>query len=356
MTLGVGAPARALRAFGLLLRRRDLAGAALLIVLCGVALLNTGCMWLEDRLVPGLETLPLDRVIFILGHHRSGTTNLHKMLASHPNLRCGTMADALFPSLFLKRLFRTRPALWIRRSLDRTAAQRYDSANHAVGLEEELEEHLWLLHRLRSEAFLLMFPSLVAGAPERMADVVQVTDADFHFVTRCLRRMLYDDPHATYVARPLLFTMHVQALLRHVPGARVVLCVREPQAAIRSHGAMTQAQLRSAPDDPRLSAWVEGFYRSASVRQYQAMLELLSDPTRRGQVLAVDFDALHCDPAGVVKALVEALGLPPAELVPVRSEKHSGEAPQLIARERIDRDLGEVYRQLLTCLPQASHA
>ncbi len=355
-TLGNGFGVRTLRVLRLLLTRRDLGGAALLVVLVGVALVNRVLMWLEDRLVPGLATVPLDRIVFLLGHHRSGTTNLHKALRQHPDARCGTMYDVLFPSLVLKRLFGTRPAHWLRRRLDRSAASRYDSANHAVGLDEEIEEHLWLLHRLRSEAFLVMFPSLLEE-PGLMADFVEVTDEDFHFVSRCLRRMLYDtDGEATYVARPLLFTMHVRALLRHFPGARIVLCVREPAAAIRSHGAMTQAQLRCPVDDPRLAAWSEGFYRLASVTQYQAMLELLNDPTARGQVFPVSFDDLQRDTPTVLRRLLQALGLPVVDLPAVRSETHAaGAAPELIARARIEADLSRVYAQIAPYLSGGLH-
>ncbi len=357
-TLGRSAVGRALCSFRLLAGQRDAGGVLLLIAVCGVAALNAALMWLEDRLVPGLTTQPLDRVIFILGHHRSGTTNLHKALRPHPSLRCGTLYDALFPSLYLKRLFRTRPARWVSHSLNRNAAARYDSANHPVGLDEELEEHLWLLHRLRSEAFLLMFPSLLLAEPGLMPDAVDITDDDLRFVARCLRRVLHDekDPTTTYVARPLLFTMHVEALLRQFPAARVVLCVREPAAAICSQGAMSQAQLRCAVDDPRLVAWAEGFYQAASTRQYAAMLHLIEDPAHTGRVVMVRFDDLQRDTPGVLRRLLAALHLPEMELPAVRAERHAGAAPlELIARERIEADLGETYRRLLERMPGTIH-
>lgn len=357
-TLGRSTWTRALRCGRLLLGQGDVAGLMLLCVLCLFSALNGLLMALEDLLVPGLASLPLERVIFILGHHRSGTTNLHKALRPHPNLRTGTMFDALFPSLVLKRLFRTRPARAVFDALNRDAARRYDSANHAVGLDEELEEHLWLLHHLRSEAFLLMFPSLLLADGALMPDMVHVSDDELHFVVRCLQRMVFDqkDSTAWYVARPLLFTMHVQALLRHVPKAQVVLCIREPLPAIRSQGAMSQAQLRCAVDDPRLVAWVQGFYQEASIRQYQGMLALMEDAAHAQQVHVVQFDALQADTPGVITRLLRDLGLPVVDLPAVRSERHNGAAPlQLISAERVEADLGPTYRQLLARLPEASH-
>lgn len=358
-SLGTSGPSRAVRAFGRLFARGDLRGVALLFVLCCNAGLNAVLMWFEDLVIPGLATLPLDRVVFILGHHRSGTTNLHKTLRHHPELRVGTMFDVLFPSLLLKRLFRSRVARWLVPAFNRSAANRYDSANHAVGLDEELEEHLWLLHRLRSEAFLLMFPSLLRGAPDVMSDFVEVTDRELTFVTRCLRRMVFDerDQCLTYVARPLLFTMHVRALLRHVPEARVVFCVREPAAAIRSHGAMTQAQLRGTANDPRVVAWAEGFYRFASIRQYEAMLDVLSDPAMRDRVHAIDFDDIRRDLPTVARRLVTTLGFSTAIFPEERSESHgAADAPRLIDPKRIESDLGDVYRRLRTHSSREAHA
>ena len=76
-----------------------------------LAALNRICIVIEDWLFPILHQIEHDlfstpnRVIFILGHGRSGTTNVHKALSSLDGVATGTFYDMLMPSLMLKFVF-----------------------------------------------------------------------------------------------------------------------------------------------------------------------------------------------------------------------------------------------------------
>ena len=47
----------------------------------------------------GLDAVPIDRPIFVVGCHRSGTTVLYEALAAHPDVACFTNASNLLPQV-----------------------------------------------------------------------------------------------------------------------------------------------------------------------------------------------------------------------------------------------------------------
>lgn len=345
--------ARVVRASAVHLHGGQPGHLVLLLLAYAVSILNRSCMWLEDRLVPSLAEVKFDRVVFILGHHRSGTTNLHKELRQHPDCTAGTMLDLLFPSLFLNRLVRSRPAQWALAVLDRGVRTLWNTSSHSIGFDEELEEHLWLLHLVRSEALFIMFPELIrATSRAEFENALSVSEEDVRFLQRCLRRVIHARTRGAgasplYLARPLILTRDHALLRRAFPGAKIILCVREPAAAIRSHAEMTRQQIRCDVDDPRLVRWARFFYEACSRDQYRAMLEMLEDESLRGQLLPIPFARLQRDTPGALRDILSFLDVPPADLTPVRSESHrraAVEVPSIIPADVIEQDLGEVWR------------
>ena len=72
---------------------------------------NRFLMMIEDIIFPGLKVIEADfftkpnKVVFVTGHARSGTTNIHKSLSSLEGVITGKFFDLIFPSLILKYLF-----------------------------------------------------------------------------------------------------------------------------------------------------------------------------------------------------------------------------------------------------------
>src|SRR5262249_42080443 len=46
-----------------------------------------------------LDAVPIDRPVFVVGCHRSGTTVLYEALAAHPDVACFTNASNLLPQV-----------------------------------------------------------------------------------------------------------------------------------------------------------------------------------------------------------------------------------------------------------------
>lgn len=72
---------------------------------------NRLLMVLEDFLFPDLLKIADEfftqpnKLVFVTGHQRSGTTNVHKALSSLEGVTTGTMFDLAFPSLIMKYMF-----------------------------------------------------------------------------------------------------------------------------------------------------------------------------------------------------------------------------------------------------------
>lgn len=75
-----------------------------------MAPVNRTLMMIEDVMFPGLKTIAdeyftqRNKLVFVTGHQRSGTTNVHKAVSSLDGVITGTQFDAVCPSLLLKYL------------------------------------------------------------------------------------------------------------------------------------------------------------------------------------------------------------------------------------------------------------
>ncbi len=102
---------------------------------------------LEDLVIPSLKQIEHDlfntpnRVIFVFGHPRSGTTNIHKGLSSLDGVATGHFYDILMSSLTMKYLCYPIVAL-LDKILFKTLLNSDDCPNHKIGPWEELEESL----------------------------------------------------------------------------------------------------------------------------------------------------------------------------------------------------------------------
>jgi len=66
-----------------------------------MSLLNSAVARREQRFEEAVATAEVNAPLFILGHHRSGTTHLRKLLAVDERFSSPTMTEVLFPDTFL---------------------------------------------------------------------------------------------------------------------------------------------------------------------------------------------------------------------------------------------------------------
>lgn len=289
--------------------------------------------WRRDTPAP----LPRDTVI-IVGHQRSGTTWLHRMMAAHPDASALPLHGLVLASDTWQRRFdRPRPA-WLDRAQDRALASM--DPIHRMRLHEPEEDEFALWPLVRSPTCTWDRPWPPGTVPDIDADAVAFAyyaQVVAKAVRRTGRRHVGKNPH---------FTHRMEEVRRALPGVRFVLLVRHPEEAIASRLSLIRAiwRLRVRGFTELEPHHVEQIY-ATSLRAYRGGLD--------GAEVTVRYADLVADPQGTVIALHHALGLapPPAETLPADlARMRTGKVVHRYALEefglppeRIRADLAEVY-------------
>jgi len=214
-------------------------------VFLAVQLMHWVFLLLDEVLFADYRHQALSRPLFILGIPRSGTTFLHRQLATDPGLSTPTTWEVLLaPSICQRRLVAVlalidrllgRP---VRRLLDRFTqrAQGGFASIHAVELGVAEEDYLALLPLASCFLLLLAFPAeralLELGAFRDMSEARRQPLLDFYH--GLLQRHCYCHPGKRLLSKNAAFAEWPQALLSRYPDAGFILCVRPPEQALAS--------------------------------------------------------------------------------------------------------------------------
>eukprot|EP00658_Telonema_sp_P-2_P023465 TRINITY_DN19404_c0_g1_i7.p1 TRINITY_DN19404_c0_g1~~TRINITY_DN19404_c0_g1_i7.p1 ORF type:complete len:321 (+),score=71.09 TRINITY_DN19404_c0_g1_i7:280-1242(+) len=310
-------------------------------------------MKLDDLIWPRLsEELKGRRMVWILGHQRSGTTNVHKAVASLPSVQTGTFFDLFFVALTLKYL------MWpILGPVNRLYLylSGFSVSNHNYGMLEELEEHLYMLYQFGGEVITtVLFPDL-GSDPEFLHLALQIQPDHFEFVNRAVARILHfnrSSVNKVYVGCPLGFSQAPLELTQHFPASKVIVCVRNPVSAFPSFvdliSALTKQQYGQIFTD-RIRVLYQ-VYSSAVYRALAAAVDTIPDD----KIYWLDFEGWKSDSPKQLRILWDFLELDSrsADLNQAlrRSEHHTNrpESYTVIDPEQIKRELGVHYEKMLS--------
>ena len=324
---------------------------------------------LDEILFPGYRKVEIKEPLFVLGVPRSGTTHLHRVLAQDQRLTTFNTWECLFALSVTERRFWMglgRLDALVGRPLGRLLAWAERRAFgamtevHSMGLSDPEEDYFSLMPVLACFILILPFPTdpflwrmgtfdrdMPAPERERLMD----------FYRSCLKRHLYvHGPGKRLLSKNAAFAPLAGTLRETFPDARFLVCLREPARTLPSQlsslepGVRLFGVLTVAPDFRDRLARQLGFY-------YENLASALGDlPEER--CAWVSMKDLKSDLTGSVTTAYRRLGLPLDEdfrgrLVaaaalagPYRSSHHYSLDQFGLEPERIDRDLGAVYRSL----------
>ncbi|MBN2798946.1 MAG: sulfotransferase [Deltaproteobacteria bacterium] len=234
-----------------------------------------------------------DNTVMIVGHQRSGTTLLHRLLAAHPAASSMPLHALVFPADAVQVPLRSLPRpQWLDRAQDRLLA-RMDPI-HRVRLHEPEEDEFLLWALFRS-------PMNTLDRPWRDPPWVEVDDGGLAVYAQAVARSVRRTG-LRHVGKNPHFTWRIPALRRALPGVRVVQLLRDPLQAIPSRLSLIRAIWRTRGLPALDAAAVERIYQS-SLRTYLGGV---------GQAdLDLSYGALVRDPVGVVRQIHERFGLEP---------------------------------------------
>jgi hypothetical protein len=284
-----------------------------------VASFHALCFFLDPILFPGLRRVAVRGPVFLVGHARSGTTLLHRLMSLDGERFCSNrMIELYFPSLLQKKAIRALGAL-DRRLLGRRLARRvraweqrrYRATRdiHAMGLFKPEEDDLFFYYSCASGFWMTKLPYLgkldfyaVDRWPERERRRL------LRFYRRCIQRQLYlDGPDKTYTSKSPVFAGRVAALLEEFPDARFGITLRDPSETIPSLLKLLQTSYKLYGVDPAdarraLAAQVE-----ISVDTYRHPLEVLARHPETRRAL-IDYAELTAAPRRAVEKMYAELG------------------------------------------------
>lgn len=293
---------------------------SLVVVVPLVAGVDALCFALDPILFPSLRRTDVGAPIFILGHARSGTTHLHRLMSQDTERFSAFLLYELFlPSLLQKRLVRALEAFdrrWLDGALERRVRawdqRRFGKTRdvHALSLFEPEEDDGVLTYSCASGSWIVRLPYMgeldfyhVDEWPERKRR------RHMRFYAECVRRQLHlNGAHKTHLSKNPIFAGRVESLLETFPDARIVVPFRHPYETIPSllqlmRLAWKMRKWSDAEMDRSLRVLAE-----QSFHTYRHPLEVLERHPETPHAI-VDYAELVAEPRKVVERVYAELGL-----------------------------------------------
>lgn len=272
--------------------------------------LALGALWNAQ---PQLLETPLAPPIIVIGHMRSGTTRIHKLLAADPAFSHTRYCDAYHPvpaRFGLNRLV-SAVELAMLGALNPWMQSIHPMAPAAV--EEELA---WISAALHHSIYESQWHIPVYSAWSEARDPAPIY--------RELRRMLQTDAATRGLAeKPRVmkvpaFAEDLGALLATFPDARLVLATREHEAVLKSAVSLAANQMAVQSDTCDMAA-IEARWRHKIALREERIAEALAG--WEGPVARLHFDEINADWEGAIRRCYADLGLAltPAALAAMRA-------------------------------------
>jgi hypothetical protein len=300
-------------------RAKTLARLAVFLVIPMAALIHALC-YLLDNLSPRLRRARIRKPIFIIGHARSGTTLLHRlMLADEGRYSFFRAWEMAFPSLLEKRWIRALGRLdqkllgsFLEKKLRATEDSKLAKTRdvHDTGLFAPEEDDFCQTFSCTSGFWIVLFPYM--------------DKLDFYYWDRwplrrrhramrgyhdsLRRQMALESEDRIHLSKNPTFNGRVESLLEEFPDARFVVCMRDPRESIPSLLKMLKQTWQSLGwGDERIEASIEKLIEQ-SLHSYRHPREVLSRSPDTAWC-EVDYRELTVDPQSAVEKIYATLDL-----------------------------------------------
>lgn len=294
----------------------------LLILCASVPLISTFhaiCFFLDGILFPGLHKIEIKTPVFVVGHARSGTTLVHRLMSKDEGrFSSFNLYELYFPSLLQKKVIRAVArfdASFLGGALQKRVTawedRRYASTRdvHNMGLTKPEEDDIIFYYSCASGFWMTKLPYMgqidfyytdKRPAKERKRLM--------NFYKDCIRRQLYlNGSDRIHLSKNPVFSGRVETLIEAFPDARIVVPVRDPNDTIPSLLKLMGLGYRAldwAPDHIQESM---RFLAKQSYHTYKYPLEVLDRHPDTPQAI-IDYRDLTSMPAETIERAYEQLG------------------------------------------------
>jgi hypothetical protein len=321
-----------------------------------------GCT-LDDLFLPEWRSADVSDPVFIIGHQRSGTTVLHRTLASAESLVASALWQMVFPSVAIANLAQLLERLDDRygghagRLMDRSQDLRLEKLDHIHRLRwgevEEDEFYFWAIF-----ASAMCANDSPAAMRNKQLDALRQWEdwtqgrqqSIFTWYRDCLMKRIHEhrEPasRARILAKNPAFSYKIPTLCRYFPSARFILLLRDPREAIPSRLALVRSIWRwQGSDDADMTPeFAEHLYQD-SVRIYLgAERDFWSLPAE--QRMLVRYEDLVDDHQGVVDRITRWLGVEKVRVPSVTDRVPDRASTGRVSMSRFGLDENRLYKDL----------
>ncbi|MFH1437546.1 MAG: sulfotransferase [Pseudomonadota bacterium] len=278
---------------------------------------------------PGILDLPMQDPVFVVGLQRTGTTLLHRLLASDPSHRFLASWEAVNPAPLPVRGAKQ----WARKFLRAWVPEggpdpRIRWAVMAAKAAAWLAPDFFAIHPVEAHApeedVLLFDYDFWSTVPESTMNVpacsVWLEDRDhtpaYEYYRDVLKLLYRQRPVGRWVLKTPHHLEHLDALLKVFPGAKIIQPHRDPLRVVASFCSMI-AHARGIFSDVVDPAEVGRHWSRKQVRMVTRAMEA-RDKARRDTFIDVAYEDLVADPIGQLRRVYAFIGV---ELTPYRERR-----------------------------------
>jgi len=294
-----------------------------LFILCvNIPLISTFhaiCFFLDGILFPGLSKVEVRTPVFVVGHARSGTTLVHRLMSKDQGrFSSFNLYELYFPSLLQKKVIRAVAGFdqrflagAIEKRVRAWEDKHYASTRdiHKMGLTEPEEDDIVFYYSCASGFWMTKMPYMgeidfyrvderPPKARKRLMD----------FYRDCIRRQLYlNGGDRIHLSKNPVFAGRVESLIEAFPDARIVVPVRNPHETIPSLLKLMRVGYRALDwDEDRIKQSLR-FLADQSYHTYRYPIEVLARHPEVPQAI-IDYRDVTARPAEAIERTYEQLG------------------------------------------------
>ncbi len=315
---------------------------------------------LDHVIYPGHRDVEVEAPVFILGNPRSGTTMLHRLLASDTQFVTARLYESVFPAISLRRLIRSigridahlgRP---LRSTVDKLVGKSFGgwTGIHSTGLFEAEEDEQLFVYAAMSPVLALLFPFFDEIADVSYAD--RLPDEHrrrlMRYYVSSLRRQVYGSTHQTLLVKSTATTGRLAATLEALPDLRIIHIVRHPVDAIASLLSMYRASWERLV--PQVAE--EAAYRQLAnlfLGYYRYRMQIL-DTLPPERVCEIRYDDLVSNPKAIVEHVYDHFGFDVSREFDQTLHRAIDSAAAYESHHRYDlRDFGLTHLEIVESIP-----
>jgi hypothetical protein len=329
---------------------------------------HTLCFTLDYLLFPGLWRQQVKKPVFVVGHARSGSTLIHRLLAADGDTFSYFLYwETFFPSLLQKKIIRAVGWLdqhWfggpIKRRLQAWDEKKFGKFRHVhnMSLWNSEEDQFVMRAAFVTQQWALEVP---------MMDVIDLYHVDqmpeqkkrrwMHHYRECVKRqLLLNGGQRTHLSKNPLMSGWVKSLITTFPDARIAVVMRDPGQCIPSVLKLAELNWRG-----------KGWRRQDYEQSLRTLTDISFDTLRHPRdVLAsnpqtpqiiIDYRELTAQPRATVLAVYQAFDMPVTEefdtLLRAQEDKERSHSTRFeysiddydLSRQRIETELVDLYEQ-----------